>query len=71
MLRRGRIQFIKIAICAIIVLAILYILIHNPDAHKRAHQAISSKFKGVKPKERPILVKGLFIWYLQFNTYRR
>lgn len=55
---RGRIQFIKIAIGAIIVLAVFYFLFSNPNAHSRAKQAISSKFTASAPRERPILVKG-------------
>lgn len=60
MLRRGRIQFIKIAICAIIVLAIFYFLFSNPNAHERARQAISARLTANKPRERPILVKGIY-----------
>lgn len=61
MFRRGRIQFFKIAIGAIIVLAVFYFLFNNPNAHKRAKQAlaISARFSADKPKERPVLVKGI------------
>lgn len=64
MLRRGRIQFVKIAIGAIIVLAVFYFLFNNPNAHKRAKQAlaISARFSADKPKERPVLVKGMSLF---------
>lgn len=58
-MRRGRSQFIKLGIGAIIGLTIFYLLWSDPNAHTRAKQAISARFSANKPKERPILVKGI------------
>lgn len=58
MMRRGRIQFIKIAFAAIIIVAILYFIFSNSTAPTRAKQAISARFSANKPRERPILVEG-------------
>lgn len=57
-MRRGRIQFIKIAIGAIIVLAVFYFLFSDSNAHTRAKQAISARFTARKPRERPVFSKG-------------
>lgn len=58
MIRRGRMQFFKIAIAAIIVVAIIYLIFSDPTAPKRAKQALSARFTGNKPRERPVLVHG-------------
>lgn len=58
MMRRGRAQFIKIAIAAIIVVAIIYFIFSDPTAPKRAKQALSARFSANKPRERPVLVRG-------------
>lgn len=57
-MRRGRIQFIKVAIGAIIVLAVFYFLFSDSNAHKRAKQVISARFTANKPRERPVFSKG-------------
>lgn len=58
MMRRGRTQFIKIAIAAIIVVAIIYFIFSDPTVPHRAKQAISARFTADKPRERPVLVQG-------------
>lgn len=58
MMRRGRYQFIKIAIAAIIVVALIYFIFSDPTAPNRAKQAISARFTANKPRERPVLVQG-------------
>lgn len=60
MMRRGRTQFVKIAIAAIIVVAIIYFVFSDPTAPKRAKQALSARFTANKPRERPVLVQGKF-----------
>lgn len=56
-MRRGRIQFIKIAIGALIVLAVFYFLFSDSNTHTRAKQAISARFTANKPRERPVFSK--------------
>lgn len=57
-MRRGRIYLVKIAISVVIVLAILYLLFSDTDAHARARKAIHARLSANKPKEKPELVKG-------------
>lgn len=57
-MRRGRIYLIKIALCAIILLAVLYFLFSDSDTHARARKAIHARLRANKPKEKPELVKG-------------
>lgn len=57
-MRRGRIHLIKVAIGAIIVLAVFYFLFSDSNVHSRAKSAISSRFTANKPKERPVFTKG-------------
>lgn len=58
MLRRGRLQFIKIAIAAIIVVAIIYFLFSDSTAPTRVKQAFSQRLTANKFRERPIFVQG-------------
>lgn len=54
--RRGR--TIKIAVGALIVVCILYLLYTTPDAHTRAKEAIQSRFSASKVRETPKLIPG-------------
>lgn len=58
MLRRGRIHLVKIVIGVAIVLAVIYLLFSNSDAHERARKAIHSRLVANKPRERPHLSQG-------------
>lgn len=58
-MRRGRSQFIKFGICAIIVLAIFYFLFSEPNGSSKVNQAFSAPFRADKQRERPVYVKGM------------
>lgn len=57
-MRRGRVQFIKLGVAAIIVLAVFYFLFSGSKVHHRAKQVISARFQANKPRNRPVHVKG-------------
>lgn len=59
--RRGR--TIKLAVCGIIAIGVIYLLYSTPDAHQRAKEAIQARFSASKARELPKLVPGKYETY--------
>lgn len=55
-MRRGRTHIIKLALSVLIILAIIYLLFSNSNAHERAREVISARFTG--PRTKPVFIKG-------------
>lgn len=69
--RRGR--TIKVAVCGIIAICIIYVLYSTPEAHQRARDVIQSRFSASKARELPKLVPGecsivveLLLWHFSY-----